>query len=177
MDGSYVISVLRSWWSFYGWSWGNSSYPWFNHSVNCDMLSSFTQSVLKKCGTTESIRVSDILSHLPDPSRKLPVSSKFSKMSKRNVHVLIIEVITVYYDVTCVSKAAVGPPGEGAGATSEVPLVLPTHPKLPTGLQQQGCGGAARRGCRDWWGPPARGRIQGPPTSSLIHSHTYLFGL
>jgi hypothetical protein len=39
MDKDYIIKVLHAWWAHYGWSWGNSSYPWFNYSVSCDMLS------------------------------------------------------------------------------------------------------------------------------------------
>ena len=94
MDTNKVVAVLRSLWKHEGFAWGNNSsyYDFMNVSIPIESFSPQTKHVFRNESNT-TVKLSDIIEIMEEPSLKPRLSKKYMNQSKREIHVIIIEAL------------------------------------------------------------------------------------
>ena len=94
MDERKVTRYLRSLWSHVDMGpWGLSDYPFFKSALFLNDFSSSSRSVLEKCSMSKSFNLGDIVEKLLDPSRKVLFKGPYVSMGKRELNVILIEIL------------------------------------------------------------------------------------
>ena len=94
MDTKQIKAVLRTLWKHEGFTWGNKStyYDFMDVSIPIVSLSLESKHALRY-EKKKTIKLKDIITVMEDPSQKPKLSKNYNNLSKREIHVLVIEAL------------------------------------------------------------------------------------
>ena len=94
MDTKKMKAVLRTLWKHTGFALGNNSsyYNFMDVSIPIESLSQHNKHVFRN-ESNPTVKLSDVIEFLEDPSLKPKLSKKYMNLSLREIHVMIIEAL------------------------------------------------------------------------------------